>query len=186
MRYFKKIIGEKIYLSPINKDDVEIYTKWVNDSEITGYIGLTRRVISVSGEQKVLEELSKGYTFAIVKNDDTLIGNIGLFDIENIDRKATLGLFIGDAENRGKGYGAEALRLIIGYGFNTLNLHNIMLLVHSDNERGLACYKKVGFKEFGRRRESVFKNGQYFDEIYMEVLASEFANITYTKAGHYE
>jgi len=176
MKYYKKIIGERIYLSPINKDDAEIYTKWLNDPEVTKNLTLHNSVITLSKEKEMLEKLSEGYIFAIVKNDDTLIGNIGMHDIDNICRKATLGLFIGDAENRGKGYGSEALRLILEYGFNTLNMHNIMLLVHSDNNQGIACYKKVGFKEFGRRRECVFKNGQYFDEIYMEMLASEFTN----------
>ena len=70
---------------------------------------------------------SDGYNFTIVKNDDTLIGNISLFSIKHTNRSAILGLFIGDKENRGKGYGIEAIRLILGYGFNSLNLHNIMI-----------------------------------------------------------
>ena len=63
---------------------------------------------------------------------------------------------------------------MLNYGFKTLNLHNVMLLVHSDNEHGLACYKKVGFKEFGRRREAKFKNGKYIDVVYMDILQTEF------------
>jgi len=94
--------------------------------------------------------------------------------IEHIHRRATLGLFIGDAEQRGKGYGTEAIRLLLSYGFNILNLHSIMLVVHADNPKGLACYKKVGFKEFGRRRESRMKAGRYIDLIYMDILSTEF------------
>lgn len=73
-------------------------------------------------------------------------------------------------DNRNKGYGAEVLDLLLDYGFNYLNLNNIMLNVKSFNERAIACYKKVGFKEFGRRRESYFLNGKYYDDIQFELL----------------
>ena len=175
MRYFKKITGERIYLSPMNKDDVEIYTKWMNDAEVSVNLGQYTKMITLNSEQKNLESMtSDGQNFAIILNDDTLIGNISLFEIDNISRKATVGLFIGEKENRGKGYGTEALRLILNYGFKMLNLHNIMLLVHSDNEQGIACYKKAGFREFGRQREAKFKNGHYFDVVYMDILHTEF------------
>jgi len=82
--------------------------------------------------------------------------------------------FIGEEADRGRGYGAEAIRLILDYGFNTLNLHNIQLHLNGDNAQALACYKKVGFKEFGRRRESKFHSGRYVDQIYMDILDSEF------------
>jgi len=176
MRYFKKIIGERIYLSPMNKDDAEIYTKWLNDVEVAANLGQYAKVITLNNEQKYLEDMtSKGdYNFAIVKNDDTLIGNIGLHNIRHTNRSAITGIFIGEKENRGKGYGSEALRLILDYGFNTLNLHNIMLNVFSDNEQAIACYKKVGFTEFGRRREACFKGGRYVDDVHMDILDREF------------
>jgi len=175
MKYFKKIIGERIYLSPMNRDDAEIYTKWLNDKEVAINLGHYAKVISLNSEQKALEEMtSDGYNFAIVKNNDTLIGNISLFSINHTSRSAVVGLFIGEKENRSKGYGSEALRLVLGYGFNTLNLHNVMLNVYSDNEQAIACYKKVGFAEFGRRRESYFKNGRYVDDVHMDILDVEF------------
>jgi len=69
----------------------------------------------------------------------------------------------------------EAVRLILGYGFRTLNLHNIMLKVHSDNAQAVACYKKAGFTEFGRRRESKFKDGHYTEpHPHMDILDTEF------------
>lgn len=179
MRYFKKLTGERIYLSPMNKDDAEIYTKWLNDVSVSGYLGNFSAMITLPGEQRALERMtSEGCNFAIVRiSDDTLIGNISLNDIHHIDRNATVGVFIGEAENRGAGYGAEALRLILNYGFKTLNLHNIALTVHADNEQGLACYKKVGFREYGRRHQTKFKDGQYVDLVYMEILDSEFCSV---------
>jgi len=176
MKYFKKIIGERIYLSPMNIDDAEIYTKWLNDYEVSGNLGNYSRMISLNSEQKALDRMtSEGQNFAIVlQKDDTLIGNISLMDIDHVSRRATIGLFIGEEENRDKGYGSEVLHLLLDYGFKTLNLHNIMLQVHSSNERGIACYKKAGFREFGRRHEANYINGQYIDIVHMEILDSEF------------
>lgn len=176
MRYFKKIEGQRLYLSPINTDDAEIYTKWLNDPAVSVTLGNYNRVLSLHGERKFLETMAtEGYNFAIVRScDDVLMGNTSLIDINHVSRKATIGIFIGDAENRGKGYGAEALRLLVNYGFKTLNLHNIMLQVFSDNTGAINCYKKVGFKEFGRRREACYKNGQYVDDVYMDILETEF------------
>jgi len=97
-----------------------------------------------------------------------------LHDIDHLDRHAFLGIMIGETQHHGKGYATEAIRLVLDYGFNTLNLHNIMLSAHEDNYAGIACYKKVGFKESGRRREWMFKNGKYIDVIYMDILEGEF------------
>jgi len=176
MKYFPKMTGERIYLSPINTDDAEIYTKWINDPEVADRIGMYRRMLSLGNEKKALEHLSgEGHNYAIVlSKNDMLIGNVSLADIEHVHRRATLGIFIGEAEHRNKGYGAEAIRLLLDYGFNILNLHSIMLVVHADNPRGLACYGKVGFKEFGRRRESRMKGGKYIDLVYMDILEDEF------------
>ena len=176
MRYFKKIVGPRLYLSPVNTEDAQLYTQWLNDVSVSSNIGPYAKVISLASEEKVLERMAcEGQNYAMVLLDgDRLIGNISLMDIDGISRRATVGLFIGDAENRGKGYGAEALRLLLGYGFQTLNLHNIMLQVHEDNAQAIACYEKVGFREFGRRRESLFKNGAYIDVIHMDILAAEF------------
>ena len=67
------------------------------------------------------------------------------------------------------------LKLLLDYGFNYLNFKNIMLKVYSFNERAMKAYKKVGFKEIGRRRESYFLNGKYYDDVYMDILSDEFS-----------
>ncbi len=91
-----------------------------------------------------------------------------------INRTATLGIFIGDKDYRNEGYGTEAIKLILDYGFNYLNLNNIKLDLMSFNERALKCYIKCGFKEYGRRRNCKYINGKYYDSIEMDILANEF------------
>ncbi len=176
--YFKKLVGEHIYLSPVSIEDAEKYTKWMNDFETTDYIGQSTKIYTIESERKFLENCSEkeeGVTLGIVKLDDNkLIGNCGLKDINVVGRTAVLGIFIGDKEERSKGYGAEAIMLLLDYGFNYLNLHEISLDVYSFNARAIKCYKKVGFKEYGRRRECIYLNGKYYDIISMDILKSEF------------
>ena len=189
MPYFEKIPGERIYLSPMDPGDLEIYTKWLNDVEVTRWLGQYSAVYSLPAERAWLENATKdvnNYLFAIVLRDgDRLIGNIGLVDLNQIHRRATLGIFIGQAEDRSKGYGAEAIRLLLGYGFNWLGygfnwlgygfnwlgLRNIDLHVDSENARAIACYTKAGFKEYGRRHGVKFRDGAWHDDVLMEALA---------------
>ena len=177
MKYFQKLVGEKIYLSPMCMDDIEKYTKWFNDFKVTDGIGASSKIINVENEKEFLDRILRlgNEQFAIINSEnDEIIGNCGLEDFIAIHRTATLGILIGEEENRGKGYGKEAVGLLVDYGFNYLNLNNIMLTVKSFNDRAIACYKKVGFKEFGRRRKSYYLNGKYYDDVYMDILAEEF------------
>ena len=177
MKYFKKLIGKLVYLSPMNMEDVEKYTEWMNDMEITDYINRTSLVISIEAEKEFISNVcstkKNNVVFSVIdKKTDTLIGNISLNNINNIKRTATLGIFIG--ENRSKGYGTDAIKLILDYGFNYLNLKNIDLQVVSCNARAIRCYEKCGFKKYGSRRESIFINGKYYNTDYMDILSSEF------------
>jgi len=177
MKYFKKLVGEKIYLSPMNLEDAEIFTKWLNDFNVSDYTGRSSGLMTVNAEKEWLNNaLNSGESlFSIIKlENDKLIGNTGLMKIDNIRRTATLGIMIGESENMNKGYGTEALKLLLDYGFNYLNLNNIMLEVFEFNKRAIRAYQKAGFKEIGRRRKAYFLNGKYYDEIYMDILAEEF------------
>lgn len=176
MKYFKKLIGERIYLSPRNGDDVEKFTEWLNDFETTDYIGRSAYITTLESEKKYFEDnMNKNYGFFIVTlENDKLIGTVSLEEHDFINRTATLGIFIGDKEYRNKGYGTEAIKMILDYGFNYLNLNNIKLNLISFNERALKCYQKCGFKEYGRRRKCKYINGKYYDSIEMDILAEEF------------
>ena len=175
-KYFKKLIGERIYLSPRNTEEIEQFTEWLNDFETTDYLGRSAYITTLEGEKKYFEgNMDKNYNFFIVTLDnDKLIGTVGLENYDVINRTATLGIFIGDKEYRGQGYGTEAIKLILDYGFHYLNLNNIKLDLMSFNERALKCYQKCGFKEYGRRRKCKFINGKYYDSIEMDILAEEF------------
>lgn len=176
MKYFKKLVGDRIYLSPRNSDDVEIFTEWLNDFKTTDYLGRSSIVTTLYDEKKYLEENATAEaSFVIITiNDNKMIGTVSLEGINHINRCATLGIFIGDEDFRNKGYGTEAIKLILEYGFKYLNLKNIKLDLMEFNERALKCYKKCGFKEYGRRRKCKFIDGEYYDTIEMDILKEEF------------
>lgn len=162
MKYFKKIEGEKVYLSPMNLEDIEKYVKWMNDFSTTDGLGSSSKVTTFESERSWLINNmdKKEQQFAIVlKETDKLIGNCGFVDINHLHQRGEVGLFIGEEENRSKGYGTEALSLLVEYGFNYLNLKNIMLKVFSFNKRAIKSYEKIGFKVFGKRTEDYYLNG---------------------------
>ncbi|NLY92043.1 MAG: GNAT family N-acetyltransferase [Firmicutes bacterium] len=176
MKYFKKLVGKRVYLSPINPDDAEIYTKWMNDLKISIPLGNASSLYSLPKEKEVLEELAnEGYNFAIVElTTDRLLGNCSLFELDLIHRRAQLGIFLGEKEDWGKGFGTEAIQLLLEFGFKIIGLHNIMLKVFSFNKRAIEVYRKIGFTEIGRRTQSFQINNQWFDELYFQILSTEF------------
>lgn len=175
MKYFKKLVGENIYLSPMDIDDAQCYAKWFNDCYITDNLGATSILSSVQSEQQWIESNINNYAFSVITlKDDILIGNCSIMNINHIRQCAEIGLFIGEKSNHNKGYGTEMLKLLLNYSFNYLNLNNIMLRVFSFNDIAIHTYKKVGFKEMGRRRQSYYLNNKFYDEIYMDILKEEF------------
>jgi RimJ/RimL family protein N-acetyltransferase len=175
MKYFKKITGKKCYLSPMNMNDFDQYTEWLNDLSTTKYLSLSSVNITLEAEKKALENLSRGHNYAIIDCEtDKLIGTVGLMDMDTTDRSAEIGIFIGNKDFLSKGYGTEAINLLLDYSFNVLNFKNIMLKVFSYNKRAVSCYQKCGFKIIGKRRKAHFYAGKYHDIIYMDMLSSEF------------
>ena len=172
---FKKMIGEKCFLSPIDIDDAAQYAEWLNSEEVFKYLLVGTSVISLDAEKEALLRLSKEHVYRIVDREtDRLIGNVGLVSINHIHRTAELGIFIGRKEYWGKGYGTEALRLLVDYSFRILGLENIMLKVFDYNERARKSYEKVGFKRIGERRNSHYYNNERHNEVYMDIVKEDF------------
>lgn len=173
--YFKKMLGTRCYLSPMDPDDAAQYTAWLNDYAIARYLTLATGNLTVQRERDLILELSSRHNYAIVAVDsDALLGNCGLMDLDPLNGTAEIGIFIGDPRNHGRGYGREALFLLLDYSFSLLNLHNVMLRVYAHNTRAQATYRSLGFQEMGRRRQALHRDRLRRDEIYMDLLAEDF------------
>ena len=180
MQYFRKIVGDRIYLSPRGASDEEIekFTEWMNDFQVTDYINKSEQIMTAIGEKEWLENTARkneNKNFNIIDlNSNKLIGTIGLEKFNWTSRNAVLGIFIGDKNYRNNGYGTEAIKLLLEFGFKYLNLHSIRLSLLSVNERAHKCYLKCGFKDTGKSREEIFLNGKYYDKLHMDILEYEF------------
>ena len=175
------LIGEKVVLRPVRRTDIEYFLKWFNDPEVTQYLGMYLPMTEM-GEEKFIEDLGSAMAGtramlvieAVEGTDKKPIGSIGLSNIHPKDHHAIFGIAIGEKDYWSKGYGTEAARLIIRYGFEQLNLRRINSFAISFNERSLRLHLRVGFKEEGRQRESCYRNGAYHDHVVFGLLRKEW------------
>ena len=179
-KYLKKLIGDNIYLSPISVDDVEEYAEMVNDIKVSvglGYLSYTN-IIDFESEKELLNSIKKEKRFAVrLLENDELLGNVGFKSVGEIHRTAEMGIMLGNPKYQRKGYGMEAINLLLDYGFSFLNLRNISLNVFEYNEVAYNLYKKIGFKEAGRLRKAVEILGKTYDVIIMDMLKEEFQSV---------
>jgi RimJ/RimL family protein N-acetyltransferase len=114
--------------------------------------------------------------FAIVVSaENRHIGSVGLMKINHREQNAELGIVIGDKTQWGRGYGREAIELLLPYGFFTLNLHRIFLRVDATHAAAMRCYTRCGFVEEGRLRDAIFHQGRFEDQLLMSVLRPEYS-----------
>jgi len=173
--------GERVLLRPVKRSDISYFLKWFNDPEILQYVGLYLPMTEMS-EEKFIEDL--GTTRArsdvvlvieAIEGDSTKpIGSCGLHNISPKDHNALFGIVIGEKDYWSKAYGTEAARLLIDYGFQQLNLHRISSGALAFNDRSIKLHKKLGFREEGRLRQAMFKNGQYHDHVQFGLLRTEW------------
>ncbi|MFX0174491.1 MAG: GNAT family N-acetyltransferase [Candidatus Hodarchaeota archaeon] len=174
------LIGKYVILRGLELTDVDELMKYWNREEVKEFL----TVFSPHSKEEEIEWIRKtwerrnngeAYIFGIIDSEkDLYIGNIELRVISQILRRGTIGLVIFNPEYWNKGFGTEALKLIINYGFKNINLYSIELEVIEPNLRAQACYRKVGFKEVGRRRKAQFYKGTYVDSIMMDIISSEW------------
>jgi len=159
-------------------DDAHLYKSWINDLEVGINLGATPQILTLEKEKEVLERITKSessYSFAIIeKKNDRLIGSISLMCVDLINRRAMLGIVIGDKNYWNGGFGTEATGLMLDYGFNILNLNSVYLNVFSYNKRGIRCYEKCGFRVAGKLRESRLFADKYYDTVMMDILKDEY------------
>ena len=173
--YFKKMVGQKCYLSPLHVNDAEKFTEWLNDLELTSHLSTYNSVFTVEEEKEVLENLSRDHNYSIVDiESDELIGSCGFLETDHLNQTSEAIIFIGNKNYWNKGYGTEALILLLDYGFKALNFHNVMLRVYSFNDRAIRSYEKIGFKIMGKRREALKRGNKTYDILYMDLLYDEF------------
>ena len=175
--------GETVRLAASNPEtDSETIAAWSRDPELLRMFdtrparhwtarGMTAITLELQGENDQVNE----YPFTIRRlADDQLLG-IASLDVESWPRRdAWVAIAIGERANWSKGYGSEAMRLLLRYAFSELNLRRVSLIVFGYNERAQRSYLKVGFKVEGRQRERIRRDDQRYDMVFMSVLRDEW------------
>ncbi len=166
--------GDRIHLEYMEEEIInwESYFIWMNDPEVNKYM-------ETRYQPQTRNDIKTYYYDHVHKKDDPWfaicmngtfehIGNIKLGPINWIHRHGDISLFIGRKDLWGKGYGTEAINLITGYAFKTLNLHKVKAGIYLDNVSSTKAFKKCGFKEIGYLGEDRFIDGSYTDLLVME------------------
>jgi RimJ/RimL family protein N-acetyltransferase len=180
------IYGERIRFRGVEHDDLPTFVKWVNDPEVRQGIAIHLPFSQAEEEnwfEGMLKHPADEHVLGIeVREPITevgderwrLIGSCGFFSIDWRNRASEFGIMIGDKSYWNRGYGTEAVRLLLQHGFNTLNLNRIFLRVFENNPRAIRAYEKAGFINEGRQRQAEFMDGRYIDVLVMSMLKDEF------------
>ncbi|MBC8331151.1 MAG: GNAT family N-acetyltransferase [Anaerolineae bacterium] len=174
------ILGERLRLRAIEKEDLPLFVGWLNDPEVRHGLALYLPLSHAEEEQwfdAMLKRAPEERALMIeIDNDGEWlpVGNCSLFGLDWRVRSAEVGIMIGDKSRWNQGYGTETMRLILQHGFETLNLNRIFLRVYDDNPRARRAYEKAGFVHEGSLRQAHYKYGNYSDVHIMSMLRAEW------------
>jgi RimJ/RimL family protein N-acetyltransferase len=174
------LTGKLVRLRGLRDDDLSTLARWEMDP---GRMATLSNWVAPPSEAAARERIAKwcanekddlGFAIETVDDPAILVGNVGLSGARAKDRCGTVGIALG-REHIGRGYGTDAMRVLVDYGFREMGLHRIQLSVAPFNPAGIRAYEKAGFIEEGRWREAVWHDGSWYDEVMMSILAHEWA-----------
>lgn len=180
-----QLIGELIQLRALEPSDLNRLYRWENDTSVWSvsgtlapfsryvleqYLASSHQDIYTNKQLRLMIDLVFEDEAGHAEDDSRSIGCIDLFDFDPKHNRAGVGILIADRNDRGKGYATEALHLLIEYGFDVLDLHQIYSNVRTDNDQSVALFKKLGFEITGLKQDWVYDSGRYLDEYTMQLI----------------
>lgn len=189
-----KLYGDLVRLRASERTDLPTFVRWFGDPEVTenldmiGVMGLANEEIWFEDmikrpmiEQVLVIEAKTESETSDITEVWLPIGTISLFKVDFLARNAELGIAIGEKAYWNRGFGSEAIRILLNEGFNKYNFHRIELRVNARNHRAIKAYEKVGFIHEGIKREATYRDGAYMDMLMMSILRPEWDVITTRK-----
>jgi diamine N-acetyltransferase len=171
------LIGERVCLRPLEKDDLVSIQKWVNDPEIRGLTGEVKPMSLADADdyfERVKGDEHRVWFVIVLKRNGKVIGEAGLLRMFPAWRTTDLSIIIGEKGEWRKGYGTETINLLLDYAFGYLNFHRVAVGVVGFHQEALRFYETVGFKKEGLQREGYYYNHEYHDFVMMSILEDEF------------
>jgi [ribosomal protein S5]-alanine N-acetyltransferase len=181
------LIGQKIYLRPIEREDAPAIGQFVNDPEVRATLQMFTPKTQQQ-EREFIEGMGAGRSNTDIvlgialKEDDRLIGTTGFHQIDWKNQRASYGIAIGAKDCWNKGCGTETTRLMVKYAFEELALNRVYLTVYDFNTRGIRAYENAGFRREGLLRQDIFKAGKFWDVWLMGILKEDYDQRQPTKS----
>ena len=172
----KQIIGEKVILREQREEDAEFFSYWFNQPEIMFRCGFTEPT-DVETELRYINEYHRtddSVWFTVTDPEGNVIGETGLLRMFPVWHQTDLTIIIPDPEMQQKGFGTEAVSLMLDMAFEEYGMHRVSIGVVGLNTAALEFYKKIGFKQEGIQEDGYFWNGEYSDFIMMRILSHEW------------
>jgi len=172
--------GRRVSLRPLVSGDLVYLRKWLEDGEIRGLIGEVSPMSKADSEKflkKVRTETGRAWFMVVLRENNRVIGEAGLLRMDHAWHTTDISVIIWDREEWGKGYGTEAILLLLDYAFRQLKFHRVAIGVVSFNERALRFWANLGFKREGAQRDGYYYDGKYHDFILMSILEEEFREL---------
>jgi len=171
------IKGERVDLRTVEKDDIQFLKRNINDPKIRKHLGQCKPY-NRKKEEEFVENIANGkekqvHLLITDSKDEEKIGMISLFKINKNSGNAEIGLWI-TPEHQEEGFGTEATRLILEYGFNELRMHRLFARVFENNPESIRVWEKLNFKKEGVMREASYKDGKYVNVLIYGILKKEW------------
>jgi RimJ/RimL family protein N-acetyltransferase len=171
-------VGKLVKLRPVQRADwpkiyefrIDLETHLLADDDPP----IPQSFEQVSNFWEEMEKKEPDNVYFAVEADEKLIGTCGLFHFDKTARSCELGISIGDKDYWGKGFGSDAVTLLVDFAFRHMNQHRVFLVVGAGNDRAVGAYRKVGFVEEGKMRDHLWIDGRYDDSLIMSILSTEW------------
>lgn len=167
--------GEHVYLRALEPEDLDFVHTIENDESIweisstqTPYSRFLIKQYLENAHKDIFEV--KQLRLVISSYDDDVLGLIDLFDFDFKNKRAGVGLLVKDEVNRNKGYGQEALQLLINYSFSHLGLHQLYCNISEENKASIKLFTNKGFQQIGLKKDWNYVNGSYKNEYLFQLI----------------
>jgi RimJ/RimL family protein N-acetyltransferase len=177
------IAGRLVSLRPVEDGDLPLIHRWMNEPGVWRGMDYERPFSLADVREDIARSREEGQPFIIVR-DGRPIGRIGLNAFRRRDRIASLYMYIGEEDAQGRGFGADAVRTLLAYAFDRMDLGRVELWALGDNEPALALYRSCGFEEEARLSERSWKEGRWVDRVVMSVSREGFAALSDEREAH--
>jgi RimJ/RimL family protein N-acetyltransferase len=187
-----QIEADRVVLREIRRDDVSHLHRWLTDPESAHLLSMRNHPQTVRETERFVEAqisgadpLNRAFIIGLRDREIPAIGTTGCYNIDWRNRSGELGIVIGEKTYRERGYGAEALELVLKFGFHKLDMHRLYVRVFDFNQHAIRTYRKCGMAEEGRLREAHYREGRYHDIVIMSILEDEYLSGRQSSvAGH--